>query len=63
MERACEAAYCRALNQVVKRSFIAVDLGVSKSMRGGALDKVPYIVFIVYATYGAILGSTARLGS
>ena len=35
MERACEAAYWRALYHVVKRSLIAVHLEVSKSFKQG----------------------------
>ena len=50
MERACEAAYWRALNQVVKRSLIAVGLEVSKSFNRNCGEQAPYIVFIVYAT-------------
>lgn len=39
MERACEAAYWRALYHVVKRSLIAVNLEVSKSFQKGAFWK------------------------
>lgn len=37
MERACVAAYWRALNQVVKRSLIAVNFEFSKSLNRGRL--------------------------
>ena len=39
IERAWEAAYWRALNQVVKRSLMAVNLAVSKSLLESALNK------------------------
>ena len=39
MERACEAAYWRALNHVMKRSFVAFGLDISMGLEGRYFGK------------------------